>query len=172
MERNSKGWSLCGFLFVSAMGTALHFLYEWSGGNTFAALVSGVNESVWEHMKLLFVPLLLWTLLFGKGNFAAGAVSTLAGLLLIPTVYYTYTGALGFRSAFVDIALFYVAAAVVFLLQWRLLRAGRLSKPWQQWLGLAVLAALAAAFVWCTFRPPRLPLWQDPVTKLYGVAPQ
>ena len=58
-----KRKGLWGFLFVSVLGTVLHFLYEWSGENTLAALVSGVNESVWEHMKLLFVPVFLWLVL-------------------------------------------------------------------------------------------------------------
>ena len=54
-------WELAGFLFVGVMGVLLHFLYEWSGGNLIAALISGVNESTWEHMKLLFVPTAVFT---------------------------------------------------------------------------------------------------------------
>lgn len=50
-EGTMKQKGLWGFLFVAALGTVLHFLYEWSGESTLAALVSGVNESVWEHMS-------------------------------------------------------------------------------------------------------------------------
>ena len=173
-----KKHSFLGWFLVSLLGTALHFLYEWSGGNSLTAVFSGVNESVWEHMKLLAVPVLLWTAVQGKylrkvyPNFwAVRAVSLLAGLLLIPVVYYTYTGALGFRVTAVDISLFYVAAALVFCLDRRLGRRERFSAPWQQKLGLAVLAGLGLAFFWCTFHPPRFPLWQDPVTKGYGRTP-
>ena len=75
-------WELIGFLFVGVMGVLLHFLYEWSGGNLIAALVSGVNESTWEHMKLLFVPTVLFTVVqvffIGRGypNFLAVRIYT------------------------------------------------------------------------------------------------
>ena len=49
-------WELAGALFTAAMGTLLHFVYDWSGGWGAAAAFSAVNESTWEHMKLLFFP--------------------------------------------------------------------------------------------------------------------
>ena len=57
MRRRLFFWELAGFLFTGALGVLLHFLYEWSGGNTLAAAFSAVNESTWEHMKLLFFPM-------------------------------------------------------------------------------------------------------------------
>ena len=87
-------WEAAGFLFVGVMGVLLHFLYEWSGGNLFAAVVSGVNESTWEHMKLLFVPTALFTVvqMFFTGRaypdfLAARTVSLLVGLILIPVLW-------------------------------------------------------------------------------------
>ena len=63
MKKNSFLWGLGGFTFTSVMGTLLHFLYELSGGRLWAAVISGVNESTWEHMKLLFWPLFLFALI-------------------------------------------------------------------------------------------------------------
>ena len=166
--------SFWGWFLVSLLGTALHFLYEWSGECLWAAPLSGVNESVWEHMKLLALPVLVWSAAQGRqrisSNFwAVRAVSLLAGLGSIPVVYYTYTGALGFRLAAVDIALFYVAAALVFFLDHRLGEEGRFSAPWQQKLGRLALIILGLLFFLFTFHPPRFPLWQDPLTGGYGV---
>ena len=61
MRRKLFFWELGGFLFTGALGTLLHFVYEWSGGSALAAWFSAVNESTWEHMKLLFVPLFLFS---------------------------------------------------------------------------------------------------------------
>ena len=36
-------------IFTAILGTILHFTYEWSNGNSFIALFSATNESVWEH---------------------------------------------------------------------------------------------------------------------------
>lgn len=50
------------FLFISILGTLLHFTYEWSQNNAIVGLFSAVNESTWEHLKLLFFPMLFLTL--------------------------------------------------------------------------------------------------------------
>lgn len=169
-------WETAGFLWTAAIGTMLHFLYDWSGGNAVAAAFSAVNESTWEHMKLLFFAILLFSVaqvcLMGRTypNLpAVRMVSTVAGLLLIPALFYTYTGALGIQVAWANIAIFYVSAFCAFLLDFCLLCKGRLNAPWQQVAGLAILWALAFAFVWCTFRPLPFPLWQDPVTGQFGI---
>lgn len=55
---------LIAFLVAAAAGSALHFFYEVLP-NPLTALISPVNESVWEHLKLLFWPTLCaaWVLL-------------------------------------------------------------------------------------------------------------
>lgn len=158
-----------GAILVSVLGTLLHFTYEWSGGNGIVAVFSAVNESTWEHLKLLFFPMFLLTMVqlgfLGRQypNFlAARAVSTLVGLLLIPTLFYTYSGILGYHVEWVNVAIFFLAVLGTFGLDWNLLCSGRFSAPWQQILGLIVLWLLAFCFVWCTVHPVRLALWQDP----------
>lgn len=175
MRKRLFHWELAGFLFVGAAGTLLHFLYKWSGNNVFAAIISSVNESAGEHMKLLYVPLFLFSVvqicLMGRGypNFlAVRAISALAAVALIPVLFYTYSGILGRMVSWVNIAIFFLADLAGFVMDYRLLRSGRFSSPWQQLTGLLVLWALAFFFVWCTFRPPMLGLWQDPVTGQYG----
>ena len=176
MRKQLFFWELAGFLVTGALGVLLHFVYEWSGGSQVAAAFSAVNESTWEHMKLLFFPLFLFSVVqvcvMGRNypNFlAVRAVSILTGLVLIPVLFYTYTGVLGRSVDWVNIVLFFLAALGAFLLDFRLLRRSRLSAPWQQILGLIVLWALAFCFVWCTFHPVELALWRDPVTGGYGV---
>ena len=176
MKRKLFYWELGGFLFTGVLGTLLHFVYEWSGVSALAAWFSAVNESTWEHMKLLFVPLFLFSVvqvcLMGR-NYpnlpAVRAVSALTGVVLIPVLFYTYTGVLGRNVTWVDISIFFLADLAAFALDFWLLRRGKLSGQWMQILGLAVLWGLAFCFVWCTFRPVRLPLWRDPVTGVYGI---
>ena len=51
---------IAGYLFTAVFGTLSHFLYDCSGQNLFIALFAPVNESIWEHMKLSFFPVLLY----------------------------------------------------------------------------------------------------------------
>ena len=176
MKRKRFWWELAGFLFVAAAGALAHFLYVWSGESRLAAAFSAVNESVWEHMKLLYVPAFLFTsaqLWADTDNrlslLAVRSVSLLAGTVLIPMLYYTYTGVLGRNIDWVNIALFFLADAVLFLLDRSLLRRRAWSAGWQQALGLAVLWGGLFLFIWCTYYPVPLPLWQDPRTLTYGI---
>ena len=169
-------WQLGGFLFVCAAGTALHFLYQWSGESVAAAPFAAVNESVWEHMKLLFWPMLLWAGAeravlggYSRGFWPAKALGTLLGLALIPALYYTYTGALEVSVMWVDIAIFFVAAAAAFLAETRMLARDWRCRGGARASALVLLLLLSAAFVLCTFVPPRFPQFRDPVTGIYGL---
>jgi len=157
-------WELAGFLWVGIAGAALRFFYDWTGGAAWAAAFSAVNESVWEHMKLLFVPVFLLTMaqvwFLGCPNLlAVRAVTAALGTLAIPILYYTYTGALGVQRLWVNALLFCAADAGLFLLEHRLLRRGALNTGWAQIAGLAFLWAVLFAFVWCSYRPPELPIF-------------
>ena len=176
MRKRLFYWEVAGFLFTAALGTLLHFVYDWSGGSTLAAAFSAVNESTWEHMKLLFFPAFLFSVVqvwvLGRTYpdlLEVRAKAVLTGLALIPVLFYTYTGVLGYHVMWADVAVFFLADLGAFLADFSLLRRGRLSQPWQQLLGLAALWALAFCFVWCTFRPVRLALWRDPVTNQFGI---
>ena len=61
-EEKWPAWETAGLFAVLIAGNLLHFAYGWSGGSPAAAMIAAVNESTWEHMKLLAMPWLLWTL--------------------------------------------------------------------------------------------------------------
>ena len=174
MGRRWRFWPLTGFLTAAVLGTLAHFAYRWSGGALLAGVFCAVNESVWEHMKLLFFPVLLFTaaqFCMGErdGLLAARAVSITAGLALIPTLYYTYPGVWGEHVLWADVAIFYLSAAVTFWLDSLLRRQRRLWKMGCQVAGLVWLWVLAFLFVWWTFSPPHIALFRDPLTGLYGI---
>ena len=84
------------FALTVLTGTLLHFAFEASGGNTLVGAFTPVNESIWEHLKLLLFPTVLFAVmeyfLYGKDcpSFFAGKIyALLLGLLLIVCGYYT-----------------------------------------------------------------------------------
>ncbi len=176
MRKSFTLWQLAGFLFTGSSGAVLHFLYDWSGKNGLIAAFSAVNESTWEHMKLLFFPMLLFSLVeylfLGERtpNFwFTKAVGTLAGLTLIPALFYTWNGVFGPSPDWVNIGIFFVAAAAVYALECRLFRLGKGRGKLLQGASLFLLLALALVFILWTFAPPDLPLFRDPVTGVYGM---
>ena len=165
-----KLWQWIGFGAVTLGGTILHFLYDWTSGSIWLAPFSGVNESVWEHMKLLFWPLFLFAVvqrLFFRGqeNFwQVKLYGILLGLLLIPVLFYTYNGAFGKSPDWLNIAIFYISAGAVLLFEhWAFQTFHRASR-----LAFTAICLVGALFVVFTFAPPHVPLFQDPVTGVYG----
>ena len=63
MDQNLPRRQMTGFLFTAVLGTFFHFFFDLTGGSVVAALISAVNESIFEHMKLIYYPMLLFALL-------------------------------------------------------------------------------------------------------------
>ena len=49
-----KIYTITGAISVFVLGTLSHFFFQWSNDNLIVGLFSAVNESTWEHMKLIF----------------------------------------------------------------------------------------------------------------------
>ena len=58
-----RNFQIFSVFFTFIIGTLLHFTYKLSGDNQFVAIFSAINESVWEHLKLVFFPVLLTTII-------------------------------------------------------------------------------------------------------------
>ena len=78
MEKSTKKLLLF-YLAAAALGAALHFLFTWLPSPV-TALFSPVRESVWEHVKLLYFPLLGAALLLGRGGGGMGRTPWLLSL--------------------------------------------------------------------------------------------
>ena len=171
MKRSFCVWQLVGFGAISILGTLLHFLYDWSGNSWFVGIISAVNESIWEHMKLLFFPLLAFSMVeywaIGRkynSFWCVKLLGSIIGLSLIPVLYYSYTGIWGKSLDWINIGIFYVAAATVFRVECFLIERAKNCKGWS----LLGLIFIGFTFVYFTFRPPHIPLFQDPVSGSYG----
>ena len=173
MEEKQHRWEMAGLLLTLIAGNLLHFVYGWSGGNPVAAAFAAVNESTWEHMKLLAVPWLLWTLAEAVTNGASAlfprTLGLLAGLIAIPVTYYTLWGIMGRPHHLVNILIFQLAVLLAFAVSRQARRSGRFDgRGWQR-AGLVILLAVGALFLLWTYRTPGLPIFADPVTGRSGI---
>lgn len=174
MKNRWGGWQIGGFVFTSILGTFLHFLFDLSRGNIVSALFSAVNESIWEHMKLIFYPMLVFSIVEwyqvgkAKSNFwCVKVMGILTALLIIPVIYYTYTGILGKSADWFNITIFFIAAAAAYFLEYKLMELNASSR-FSRSFCITILVALAIIFTIFTSKPPEIPLFQDPQTGTYG----
>jgi hypothetical protein len=174
MKRTVWLWQLFGFATTALFGTLLHFLYDLTGKAKWIAPFSGVNESTWEHMKLLFWPMLIYAVaqsFFFKdfGHFWCVKLrGVLLGLWLIPLIFYTYNGIIGKSPDWFNIAIFFIAAAIAFVYEAKLLKDGSMKckSPRAAFLALLFIALLFVIFTFCT---PELNIFKDPLTGITGV---
>jgi hypothetical protein len=164
------------FAVTALGGTILHFLYDWLGQAMWVAPFSGVNESTWEHMKLLFWPSFLFAILQSfffrerEDFWCIKLRGILTGLILIPVLFYTYNGAIAPSPDWLNIAIFFLSAAAASLLEARLFLAESTSRPGvSKRVAVAVLWGIGLLFILWTFFPPTLGLFRDPLTGTYGI---
>ena len=174
MKRSIWLWQLWGFALTSILGTLLHFLYDWLSGAMWVAPFSGVNESTWEHMKLLFWPMLVYAIfqsIFFRDRqdfWSIKLKGTLLGLIMIPIIFYTYNGVIGKSPDWLNIAIFFISAAIAYIYETRLFNTEGLRCKYPR-LALAALAGIAILFVIFTFATPEIGIFKDPITGSYGI---
>ena len=174
MKRSIGPAQLLGFAVTSFVGTLLHFLYKWTGESVLVAPFSAVNESTWEHMKLLFWPTFIFAIVQSfyfrdrEDFWCVKLRGTVLGLILIPILFYTYNGVIGKSPDWINISIFFISAAVAYFYEVKLFNEESMPcrAPKKAFLTLCFILAL---FVLFTFRTPEIGIFMDPITNTYGV---
>lgn len=161
-----KKWHVVMFLFVTVAGFVSHFLYGVFDNSHIAGYFFPVNESVWEHLKLIYWPALLFMtaeyISYGKGIsdfFAVKATALFCTLIFTVVFFYTYTGILGFNMLFVDVAVFFAATILYTYISAKLMCDMTSGNAEENIKGVAILVLLALCFVFWSYNPPDIALF-------------
>ena len=176
MKRALQRWELAGIVFIVVFGSSLHFLFELSGYLRPVAIIAAVNESVWEHFKMVFWPGLIWALIeypFIRNqtrNFGIAKAASLAAMpITIAALFYGYTAVTGQHYLIADGIIFIAAIVVGQWISLRVLMRPPIEVTWLRWSALGVLAILIVAFSTLSYYPPKNVLFVDSVTGEYGI---
>ena len=173
MKKSIWIWEIFGFAVTVLGGTVLHFLYDWLDGAVWIAPFSGVNESTWEHMKLMLWPMFIYGILQSfffkeyEGFWCIKLRSTLAAILLIPLLFYTYNGVIGKSPDAVNILIFFISALLAYIYEALMLKRG--VKCRSNAGALLTLCAICILFIIFTFKTPMINIFKDPLTQTYGI---
>jgi hypothetical protein len=154
---------------LGIVATFSHFAYNLSGKNLIVGLFNPVNESVWEHLKFMFFPFLLWWivkyLMINKKCemplntwIVSAAVSLIIAPLTVVLLFYSYTGALGIESLFIDILLVFVCYFIALCVAAHFLKY-KAHNRWMVIISVFAIAVIFTAFIVFTFNPPQLPIF-------------
>lgn len=172
---NQKHIKLISIVVIFLLAFPLHFIYEW-WPNTFTAIFFPVNESIWEHMKLLFDGFLIsgvieYSLLkyfnihthnFLFSTFFGALLSIVLYLIIYLPLYY----ALG-EAMWLNLSVMLLTIIVTQYLQlwiWKQANISYLDYP-----SIIMMIAIYVLFAYLTFSPPKISLFFDVEDEKYGI---
>ena len=168
-------WQIAGFIFTVIIGVLFHFLFDLTNENIIVAFIAPVNESIWEHIKLVYFPMFAYALLeyyfWGKEYnhfWCIKLKGILIGMALIPTLYYTYTGIIGKTGDWFNVVIFFCVTGVVYFLETKMFLENKSCRISSEY-AFVILCLIGVVFFVFTFYPPNIPLFQDPMSKTYGI---
>lgn len=163
-----------GTIFIIVIGCISHFLYDWFHHNKIIGYFAAVNESTWEHLKLVIAPTFLWLIVeyhfyFDNPNlFFARFISLVVMLLIIPLIFYSYTHFTKKPILFIDISSFIISIIIGQLVFSKLIDIN-VSSLLLTHIGIIGLLIIFFAYIMNTYAPQKTFLHKDPITNKYGI---
>lgn len=161
------------FFILSVFGTLLHFTHGWLKNGVLLHIFSAVNESTWEHMKLLVAPTIL-VMVFQYIFLNSEYTNLINGILvlyvveivLIPLIYEPLRLILKRVPFLFTILIFYIAIMLGLFFEYLIVKNG--ISLFSELLSLIFIFIITLKFCIFTYYPPKIFLFKDPVTGRYG----
>jgi len=162
MNKKLKRLEIVGLVWGILASFVFHFLYELTNNNKLVGLIAPVSESVWEHGKLLVFPFLIFAIVEyfilkpkDKANFfATKFLVAIINVLLLPVLFYTYSGIIGTHIVIIDILIAIVLVLLSYYISYSLLRLEH--KFTNKYVMIIFGIAFVLLFFVFTFYPPSL----------------
>lgn len=165
---------MAGIIWIIAVGLLWNFIYKWFGNLPIIGAIAPVNESVWEHFKLGYWALLLFSLIeYPKirryvNGFSLGkalGIITLEAVIII--IVYVYTSITNKIILWIDIGSYFAGAILCQVVSYNVQKKNISRKS--NIIGLVIFMIFGIMLVVFTFYPPHLPVFRDPTTGGYGI---
>lgn len=168
-------YELIGIPIMFVLASILHFSYNWSNGAMWSIIVGAVNESVWEHVKIIALSYITWAiieiiiLLPPIHTFITAKIVGLYFLIIsIPLFFFFHTHFTQKAVLLVDISSTFVFLTIATIISYLLItKVKSLFKYFNLAMGFLILFFIM--LIMFTLFPPELKLFQDPITGTYGI---
>lgn len=164
-----------GFVFLIVIGSLIHFAYEWSNNSIIIGVFSPVNESVWEHLKLGFTSLMIFSfieyffIVHQTNNFIiakASGLLILQGFILI--FYYSIHLLFKKEILILDILSYVIGCLLCQIVSYKILSKSKLNNS-IKYISIFFILLHGLLIIVFTFNPPKLPMFMDNNTGEYGI---
>ena len=171
-EHFTRYYQWIGLVVISILSIPLHFTYEWLGKLAVVGMFTPINESIWEHLKLVYWPMLLWWgigyLIFREKKqlspikwLTAATVSVILTMVIIVGWYYTWTSGIGISNTVIDVGSLFIAVPIAQFVAIHVYRVVQTRRVYQI-LSMILWLLFAAMFIYFTFVTPDMPIFALP----------
>jgi len=167
-------WEVVGAFAIIIVGTLLHSAYQFNNSWVFGIL-SPVNESVWEHLKIGIWPVLIFALIeypfirsITKNFLISKVAQAYATSIATLIIFYSYTFVLGRNLLPLDILTFILAVIIGQCVSCLILNANELDELFDH-LATSALYIMIGVIIYITYFPPHYPMFMDSMTGKYGI---
>ena len=164
---------LISFFIISVFGTLLHFTHGWFKKGILLHVFSALNESTWEHMKLLLAPTLLvivFQFFAFKGVYSNFWNATLAllfmELIAMPLLFEPLRVIMKKVPLWLTIVIFFLSIAIGLLVEYRILTKGILL--FGEFIATVFVVIIGVLFAIFSYFPPKAFIFKDPISGKYG----
>lgn len=160
-------YTLIGILVLFVVGSLFHFLYSLTGECFIVALFVPTNESIFEHTKMVVLPIFIWWFifylfrkkdLFVNAWFTSALIAMISAIIAIPMLFYFYSQAFGIESLVIDILILLVSLAIGQILGLHYYRHG---KGIEYHFAIVLMIVIIILFAFFTINPPAFPIFNS-----------
>lgn len=163
-------------LFSIILGTVMHFIYQLTGENKIIGSIVPVNESVWEHLKMVFFPMLIMAAVqypFVKNivnNYLeAKTIGIFTAMSFVVVTFFTYSGILGTNLLIIDVLIFLISMILGEYVAYKFIKRKNESDTKSKVLASIILVFFVFTFIIFTYCVPEVNLFRDLMTGRYGI---
>ncbi len=170
--KNTRIISILGIFLISFLS---HFAYEIFP-STLLSFFFPVNESIWEHMKILFTSSLLYGIfdyiILKKNNIKFNNYPFnlwFSSLIIIPiylAIYLTLYNIIG-EKLIISIILLFIIYVIKEIISYNILKAPNIKIS--NLLAVPIIIITYIIFIYLTYKPPHNYIFYDTHSKTYGI---
>lgn len=170
-----KKIKIIGVFIMMCLSFLSHFMYEWCNNFLFSIFFP-VNESIWEHMKLLITPVLIYALIeyfiyknksikFNNFSLSYG-ISIIIGIILYLVIYLTFYHFFG-HNIIVSILLLFFDYIFISFISYLIINTRKIK--YSKTIGTLLIIFIYFMFYYLTYYPIHYYIFYDTENKVYGI---
>ena len=170
-----KKIKIIGVFIIFLLSFISHFMYEWFPSNFFSIFFP-VNESIWEHMKLIVTPVLFFSIfeniLYRNKNILVNnfilsySISIVLGIVIYLIVYLPIHYMIG-HNIFISIGLLFIIFMIIEIISYYIMKYRDIK--YSRIIGLGIIVIMYIIFCYLTYNPPKNDLFYDTSKNIYGI---